>query len=541
LADKKRIPASKSGQVVRRTSAPTKVAPPPAGASALSVPNYANIGDELGSDQNLPFSTPFLEAKKETTSSKEQLYEQVQSWDDADGPQIYQLVNMRKMDGQARALYRLITLPIRASMQTASFVAAEGGDAEQKFIEQVFTLPAAQGGMTTPWNRVMAQILSAIFDGFSAFEQVFWIPEKGPLKGKVTLKKLAYRPSETVNFITDDNGGFAGIRQRAQVNGKWIDTYIPRDRCFYYAAQEEEKKFYGVSFFQSAYYHYDKKMKMYFIAHLAAQRAAVGTRVGSVPNNATAVDRQKFASSLSNLAVAQYMMYPEGFEVEVLREGGSFDFLNYINHHNSQMSKSILATFFDEDKGGGSADSKMINFASSGDDMFILMLQSIMSDIETAVNSFIIPKLIDYNFGSGKYPSFTFGKLTQEQKAAAMDLFKTLATAGQGINTTPEFMRELEEQATDQLGLQVDYKAVEKREKAEQAASQAMQDASQQAALAPAGGVDPNADPQQAAVDSFEQQAMALTAEEEEAFLGLSTEELSTVWVEADAAMGTWE
>ena len=59
------------------------------------------------------------------------------------------------------------------------------------------------------------------------------------------------------------------------------------------AAQEEERKFYGISFFQSAFYHYDKKVKLYYTAHLAAQRAAVGTRVGTVPQQATKAAKAK--------------------------------------------------------------------------------------------------------------------------------------------------------------------------------------------------------------------------------------------------------
>src|SRR5690349_1715559 len=57
---------------------------------------------------------------------------------------IDQLVKMRQTDGQARALYRLITLPIRAALQTATFVPAEnqeGGEDEAQFIDQLFNLP----------------------------------------------------------------------------------------------------------------------------------------------------------------------------------------------------------------------------------------------------------------------------------------------------------------------------------------------------------------------------------------------------------------
>jgi hypothetical protein len=159
------------------------------------------------------------------------------------------------------------------------------------------------------------------------------------------------------------------------------------------------------------------------------------------------------------------MMAPEGFKVEVLREGGSFDFLNFVNHHNSQMSKSILATFFDEDKGGGSADSKMINFGGPDNDMFILMLQAIMDDIARAINHYIIPKLIDYNFGGRQVPAVHLGQAHRGAEGRDPRHLRQARYRRQNVNVTPEFMRELEEDVAEQLGLEIDYDEVEKREK----------------------------------------------------------------------------
>ena len=83
----------------------------------------------------------------------------------------------------------------------------------------------------------------------------------------------------------------------------------------------------------------------------------------------------EFQQALSNLAVAQWLMTPEGFKVDVLNEGGSYDFLGLINHHNHMMSQSVLAGFFDKDTGGGKDESgSLVNFAQPGDDMFILLL-----------------------------------------------------------------------------------------------------------------------------------------------------------------------
>lgn len=421
------------------------------------------LGTELGADTSgLAFATPFMPvAVGVRKTPDEELLEVARDESEEQGPSTRQLCTMRRMDGQAQALFRLLILPIKSALRTASFVPAEDGEEEADFIEKVFTMAPQQGGMTVTFQRFMGQLLLSLFDGFAAFEKVFWMPIKGPMAGKITLKKLAYRPPETITFITDKNGGFAGLRQRIQKAGQFRDVYIDPDYAFYYAAQEEQRKFYGVSFFQAAFYHYDKKVKLYYTAHLAAQRAAVGTRVGTVPPNASMGAKREFQSALNNLAFAQFMMVPEGFKVEILREAGSFDFLNLINHHNNQMSKSILAGFFDKETGAGKGEGSLVNFAQPGDDMFILMLRSIMDEIANQINHYIIPQLIDLNFQGGKYPEFTWGKLTDEQKAAISATFDKLASAQ---TITPEFMRALEQNQAEEFGLDIDYEEVEERE-----------------------------------------------------------------------------
>lgn len=424
------------------------------------------LGIEQGVDSALSvlsssFASPFYALNK---SADEQLREVIRLQGEEAGPTIRQLVAMRRMDGQARALYRLLTLPIRASLRSATIKSKDGGEEERDFIDDVFNLPPESGGMTVTMSRFMGQLLQGLFDGFSAFEKVYWVPEEGPLSGKITLKKMAHRPAETVTFLIDKTGGFAGLRQRTFYYGKPVDVVIPRSRAFYYAAQEEEQKYYGVSFFQTAYYHFDKKSRMYYAAHIAANRAAVGTRIGTVPSGASKNAKAEFGSMLRNLSMAQWLMMPEGFKVDVLNEGGTYDFLAQINHHNSQMSKSVLAPFFDKEQGSGQSESSLVNFAQPGDDMFKLMLRAIQDDIADQINHYIIPQLIDLNFGSGKYPKFVWGELTDEQNAAISSTFDKLANQQ---SVTPEFMRALEEHQAAAFGLDVDYDEVALREEEE--------------------------------------------------------------------------
>lgn len=432
-------------------------------------PSETQFDIEYGTDIDLPFSTPFSPAQSGLKKTDTEELREVLNADTWEGPTIRQLVTMRRQDGQARALYNLLTLPIRSALSSSEILPEDGGEEEAEFIRQIFFTPPEAGGMTVTFQRFMSQVLSGLFNGFAAFEKVFWRPTHGPLKGKITLKKLAYRPAETVTFVTDEKGSYRGFRQRTFADGKTLDAYIPKEYSFYFAAKEEERKFYGVSFFESAFYHYDKKCRIYYIAHLAAQRAAVGTRVGKIPDSATPSQKAAFARALQSIATAQWMTLDYGFDVEMLSEGGSFDFINFVNHHNSQMSKTVLAAFFDSNQGSGQGEGSLVNFAKPGDGMYLMMLRTIMDDIASQINHYIIPQLIDLNFDSGKYPKFSWGKLTDEQRGAIATTFDKVATAGQNINLTPEFIRALEVHQAREFGLEIDYDEVEEREAEEEA------------------------------------------------------------------------
>jgi hypothetical protein len=411
---------------------------------------------EVGVSSFLPWQTPY---KSQWEALK------------TDDVTVRQLAAMRRTDGQARALYRLITLPIRAALKTATFVPEEGvdgGDEEALFVQQMFTLPSTGGGMQVPFGRFIAQLLMAVFDGFEAFEMVYWQPDKGPLKGKWTLKKLAHRPSEQLTFILNDDSEFVGLRQQTVYHDRHVDVTIPAEHVVYWAANEEERPFYGISYFNAAYKHWEAKFKLYVVAHIAAQRAAVGTRVGTMPQSPPREEKADFQNALSNLGIAQWMTIPENYKVESLKESTGFDFLAYINHHNSQMSKSVLAAFFDDSQGTG-GDASLVDFGRQSDGLFLLMLQTIMGEIEEVINTQLIPRFVDWNFDSQKYPLFRFGTMTDEQKGALLDLFKALAAAGESMVVAQEMFREMEKQVAEEFGLEVDWEAVADREEEEAA------------------------------------------------------------------------
>jgi hypothetical protein len=426
---------------------------------------------ELGADMNMPFSATFR--------NQWELLRQ-------DDVSVEKLVAMRKTDGQARALYRLITYPILSTIQSSSIVPAngkKGGLDEAKFIEQMLFLPPHSGGMEIPFRKVVEHFLLAIFDGFSAAELVVHAPQRGLLKGKWTIKKIAPRPAETLSFVFDKKGQMEGIRQRVYVNNTLKDVVIPKDRALYFAANEVENPYYGQSYFLPAFFHWDKKVRLYYLGHKMVQRSAVG----HYPKNADPKKVRNFIKQISDLGTNQWMAVEEFFEVDSLKEGSNTDVLGLINHHNSQMSKSVLADFLDESQGAGQNEGSFVDFGKQSDALFQLMLEAIIGDLEDLINYKIIPNFIDWNFGNDMYPKFRFGPVSKDQRGIVVDLFKSLMLAANQGNVSKHFIREAERKTSGFLDFSLDYDSIKKEweeqdieEERQRAKMEAMQDAQMQ-------------------------------------------------------------
>jgi hypothetical protein len=362
------------------------------------------------------------------------------------------LVRMRRESGQARALLRLIILPIISSLNEAQWIGPDGEDSgdEVEFMNNVFTLPPQAGGMSVTFHKFMRQLLLAIFDGYSAFEKVWHVPDIGPLAGKITLKKMAYRSPTTLSFLVDDNGGFDGLHQVTSIGHKSVDVRIPREKCFYFAANEEENPFYGVSYFNAAYFHWDKTQKLAYLSHIAAQMQATGGRVGHMPPNATKNQVLAFQKTLKEFGFKSAASLPDGFSIDFPKIGGTFNYL--------ELSRSVLATFLDKIERQVLID----NSTQAADDLFVLSIESLMDEIAAAISHYVCPQLIDWNFGTGVYPVLKFGEVADSTRDILAEVFKSIAVAAT-VNATPEFLFEAERKLSARLGLDIDYAEVKSR------------------------------------------------------------------------------
>lgn len=388
-----------------------------------------------------------------------------------DIPDMLQRIDlMLRTDGHFRALARLLSLPFRQAKW--SIQPAEDGDEEADFITQMLTLPPNQGGMSTTFDYVRALAARAFWQGFAVWEQVFSYADVPGHGNKLVLRKLAPRDASTVRFKADEHGGFDGVVQRASDGRNGMKTvHIPKEKVLFFTVDKEEHPFYGRSMFEPALYHFDKKHKLYYIAHIAAQISAIPARVAHQEGGGqglTPTERNQLQTALASFGFNTAMIAPKGIKLEPFGgqgDSGLADILAVINHHNTQASQSILGHFIDL---GQQGESSVGSYALSSDssDLFLMCSQANLDSFAETINVHLIPKFIDWNFGTKKYPTLVFEPLADETKAAMMDVFKVLATASE-TKVSPDFIWELEKSIADRLGLAVDYEALDaEREKA---------------------------------------------------------------------------
>jgi hypothetical protein len=367
---------------------------------------------------------------------------------------IRDIKEMIDRDGQVSSCFNAVVTPLK----NTNFVIKPPQDMDEEakeetdFIKRVFTMPAASGGMSSPMSSVLNEFILALRDGFACFEKVWKAVE---LDGKTywTLHKLAYIPAETVTFTATATGELIRVTQRnSSTGGRSSEIDIPADKIIVYTVAHVDNPFYGKSVLLPAYFHYDKKHKLYYIMHLAYALQAVGAKLGKYPRKATADQIDKFKTDLANFGTNTTMVFEESYNVDTLSRTGTLqDLMPAIMHHDQQITKSILPHFI-----GLGLQTTPIGDDKSLVTLFEISLNGLLRDIGNILNSTIIPELIQYNFGTTNYPTIQFDAIPHDRITLSQEIFMRLI-ATKSVTPTAEFLQGLERILSERVGLTIDY------------------------------------------------------------------------------------
>lgn len=359
---------------------------------------------------------------------------------------------MQDNDGTVKAITRLFSMPIQSTQ--IKVLAAPGDTGERQFIEDVFLGGPQIGGMTTPLPFVIADMTRAIFEGFRLYEKVPQIILEGPHKGLIGWRKLAPRDAITIDLRSDKNGGFMGARQRAYFGGRYVDVIIPPEKCILFTFQRERHPLYGESILKTAYYHYDKKHKLYYLAHKKAEIDAVGLKILKLSKPTSDAEVTAAEDTVDSIGVNSRVTLPPGFELEIDRSSAGYDVLPLIEHHDTQMTLSALAQAVAMGTKSTYGYTYGKGYEMQGE-FIVQMLHNIMKSMEDTLNQWAVTQLIDWNFGTGVYPRIKLMPLQNEQQRYLMSLFEKLITKDPTL-APQEFVDKLAKEAAEKLGFDLE-------------------------------------------------------------------------------------
>jgi hypothetical protein len=303
------------------------------------------------------------------------------------------------------------------------------------------------GGMETPLQLILADMTRAFFEGFRLYEKVWEVRN-----GLIYLKKLAPRDAKTITLQKDEHGDFKGAVQRVSFAGQYHEVIIEGYKTLLYTFQKQKDWLYGRSVLKSAYYHYDKKHKLYYISHKAAELQTVPPKIIKLEQSMDESQKSKLENAVDKLGVNTRVTIPAGVTLESFESKGSptVSIKDLIDHHNSQMLKSIMAQFMNL---GAESNSKgSFALSQTQADYFTMFLESEMRNIASHINWYVIPQLIDWNFGTGVYPQIKFNPIKDSTKDLLQEVFKSLIT-GKSSSIPDVFYESIFNKTSENLNL----------------------------------------------------------------------------------------
>jgi hypothetical protein len=345
---------------------------------------------------------------------------------------------MFSRDGICQAIESVLTLPIREA--DFSINGAKGDTGEADFVNSVLMTPDHNGGMQTRNTDLIGQITSAQIYRRAFFEKVWKIR---PSDGKIIYDKIAYRPTATCqaryNARTAAEHGFRqqvwlfggqmALTRQSKTPG-YVD--IPHVRSFIYTHGKHREPLTGASEMDVAYWCYQTKMKLLYLWYHFLEVQSLPRTIVYGNDQAEANDKADSIAALKSSGVVG-MVHPTEdkklFDVlESTGDGGKF-FSEALGFLEGWQTHSVLAGFMALT---GSATGGKGSYALSQDQssFYLKSRQGVAKEQAEAYSHDIIRPLVLLNFGpDAAFPMAKFGPLQDEQQAALLTMFQTMAAA----------------------------------------------------------------------------------------------------------------
>ena len=350
-------------------------------------------------------------------------------------PDLYTTVDkMRKGDGTVASILLAITLPILATeihIDAKNLDGSKPDDIVEEAAEFIRYNLFSGEAMTRDWPSMLREAMLFLAYGHYTFEKVFQELTRGRWDGAVAWRKMAPRHPRTITeWNVDRHGDLVNVRQQVMESDDPTDVVIPIDKMLVFTNQPEAGNPLGVSSLRPAYKHWKYKDGFYAVQAIAIERQGAGVPYAKYPAGTLDPEKDKAEEMLQNIQAHEqsYFTFEDDWDVGFM-DMGSASVLNpkdAIEHHDSQLAKSVLAGFMQLPQDGKGS------FALSSDQsgFFNHALNEVARTVASVWNQ-AIPQLLDMNYDNlPAYPRLRFDRVGHISVDKILDHVAQLADKG---------------------------------------------------------------------------------------------------------------
>jgi phage gp29-like protein len=275
---------------------------------------------------------------------------------------------------------------------------------------------------------VLYNALDAMAKGFSIMEINYRVVgsgqgtgNSGQWAGMVGLASIKSKDPATFAFDLDEFMNIRSLRREgvpasALASGQKAARRIalpqlPAEKFAIYSYCPRYESPYGTSDLRAAYKHYWSKDLLMRFMNLYLEKYGSPTAKGSYKRGTPRAAQLELLQVLDKIQQETAIVIPDDVQIELLEasRGGEAGYLAAIEFHDKQIAKAILNQTLMTDEGMrvGSFALAKVHL-----DVLKMCLKKIKRDLEeTVMREQVIRPLVDYNFSTVSYPTFSLGPL----------------------------------------------------------------------------------------------------------------------------------
>lgn len=293
--------------------------------------------------------------------------------------------------------------------------------AEDEKVKKVLTI-----SIENIWNRLIRSASKSFIYGFSPNVKVFKL-EKIEGKEYIVYKKIKDLDPADCVVKTDKYGVFNGFIYK---KGSLQEVTVKPDYAFWYVANMENGNLYGESMLKKIYKPWWFSEKVHTFANRYYERFGEPLVLGRAPSGAkvkNASGATKDAQDLmkeiiENIRNHSSVQLPSDKDTEtkeylydlkyIESQMRGFDFGTYLDRLDFEMTKGLLLPelTLGGQKGGSYA------LGSAQIDVFYTNLMGLMDNIVDYVNLYLLPQILQYNFGEDVKARLAYQPLSIETR-----------------------------------------------------------------------------------------------------------------------------